>query len=115
MSVSNRFVSALLVGLSAAIVAAGCKDTTAPVADLVLTQSSATVTVGDTLRITATLYDADGNVLSGRSVSWSSVDTTVATVDADGLVTGVAEGTTTVAATSEGISASASITVTASQ
>ena len=115
MSRYARFALSLLIALPAAVVATGCEETTEPVADLVLSHTSATVVVGDTLRITAAMYDANGDVLSGRSVSWSSADTTVATVDTEGLVTGMAEGTTTVAATSEGISASTTVTVTPSQ
>src|SRR5205814_9083904 len=46
------------------------------------------------------------------SVSWWSSSTGVATVNGRGLVTGVAVGSTTITAASEGRSASASVTVT---
>src|SRR5207249_4227688 len=57
--------------------------------------------------------DANGNPLSGRVVTWSSNNTSVATVDAGGLVTAGAVGSATITATSEGKSGTAGITVTA--
>src|SRR6185437_5951623 len=56
--------------------------------------------------------DANGNVLTGRMISWTSSAPSVATIAQDGRLSGVAAGTTTITATSEGISASAVITVT---
>ncbi len=64
-----------------------------------------------TAPLTATLFDSTGAVLTGRVVTWSSLDTTVATVDASGLVTAVAVGTATITATSEGVSGNAVISV----
>jgi hypothetical protein len=52
-------------------------------------------------------------VLTGRTVTWSSSNTGVATVNASGNVTAVAAGTASVRATSEGQTGSATITVTA--
>ena len=45
-------------------------------------------------------------------MTWGSSDPTVATVNATGLVTGVAAGTATITATSEGKSGTSTITVT---
>ena len=53
---------------------------------------------------------AVGQPLSGRSVTWSSDDDAVATVDA-GAVRGMAPGKTIVRASSEGASVSATVTV----
>jgi len=53
------------------------------------------------------------DVLSGRAVAWSSSDQNVATVTSDGRVIGVNPGNATVRATSEGVTGSATITVTA--
>src|SRR5207244_7837774 len=52
--------------------------------------------------------------LSGRTVTWSSSNTAVATVSTSGLVSGVAPGSITISATSEGKSGTAAITVTSS-
>ena len=86
---------------------------TAPIASVTLTPASATVTVGNVQQVTATLKDAGGNVLLGRTVSWTSSNTGVATVSATGLVTGVAAGSATITATSEGVSGTAAMTVSA--
>src|SRR6266516_2979578 len=87
--------------------------TASPVASVTVAPSSAGIQVGDTLRLTATPRDSAGNVLSGRTITWSSDSSAVATVNASGLVTGVASGSATIRATSEGKSGTAAITVTA--
>ena len=52
------------------------------------------------------LKDADGNVLSGREIRWTSSNPAVAGIDPlTGMLTGVDRGTVTVTATSEGKSA----------
>ncbi len=86
-----------------------------PVASVTVTPSSASVVTGATLQLTATPKDASGNPLSGRVVIWGSSNTAVATVSGSGLVTGVAVGATTIAATSEGQSGTATITVSTQQ
>ncbi len=61
------------------------------------------VVVGGTAQLTATTKDANGNVLTGRVITWASSNTSVATVDGNGVVTGVAAGgPVTITATSEG-------------
>ncbi len=67
--------------------------------------------VGETAQFTAEVQDANGNAISGASVSWSSGDEAVATVDADGLVTAVANGTATITATSGSLSGTGTVTV----
>src|SRR5439155_21328581 len=62
-------------------------------------------------QLTATPKDAAGNPLSGRSVTWSSNAPTIAAVNSNGLVVGVAAGSASISATSEGIAGSAAITV----
>ncbi len=85
--------------------------TVAPVASVTVSPSSANVAITGTVQLTATPKDANGNPLTGRAISWSSSDNTIATVNGSGLVTGVAAGTVTITATSEGKSGTASITV----
>src|SRR5207249_3813098 len=65
-----------------------------------------------TLQLSATPQDANGSPLSGRTIAWSSDNTTVATVSASGLVTAKVAGSAKITATSEGQSGSASVTVT---
>jgi len=85
--------------------------TLAPVASVTLTPNNASIVVGGTAPLTATLKDAAGNVLTGRTIQWSSSTPGVATVSSTGVVTGVAAGSTTITATSEGQSGTATITV----
>src|SRR6185436_976170 len=83
-----------------------------PVASVSVSPSSATLQIGATQQLTAVTRDANNNVLTGRSVSWSSANSSIASVNsASGLVTAVAAGTVQISATSEGKVASSSITV----
>ena len=83
-----------------------------PVATVTVSPIASSVQVAATVQLTATTRDAGGNVLPGRTVTWSSATPGVATVNATGLVTGVAVGTVTITATSEGKQGTATITVT---
>ncbi len=83
-----------------------------PVASVSVAPPSATVPVGQSVQLSATPKDANGNALTGRAVTWSSSNTSVANVDGSGLVTAAAAGSATITATSEGQSGTSSITVT---
>ncbi|HEX8395787.1 MAG TPA: Ig-like domain-containing protein, partial [Longimicrobium sp.] len=87
--------------------------TPAAVQSVTVAPGAQTVIAGRTQALTATLRDARGAVLTGRAVTWSSANPAVASVDASGVVTGVAPGAGAVAitATSEGQSGSAQVTV----
>jgi hypothetical protein len=85
---------------------------TAPVASVTVTPNPASVQVGATVQLTATLEDASGTVLTGRTVTWSTSAAAVATVSSSGLVNGVAAGLATITATSEGMSGISAVTVT---
>lgn len=87
-------------------------STVVPVASLTISPASASVVVGLTAQLSVTLRDANGNTLSGRAITWSSTNTSVATVSGTGLVTGVAAGSASVIATSEGKADTAGVTVT---
>lgn len=56
------------------------------------------VVAGDTLRLSAEAFDANGHPVAGAEFEWSSSDAAVATVDAAGLVTAVRSGTATITA-----------------
>jgi Bacterial Ig-like domain (group 2) len=83
-----------------------------PVARVVVSPASPTVTAGATLQLSAAVYDASNNQLSGQTISWSSSDTGIARTSATGLVTGIAAGNAVVTATSGGVKGTASLTVT---
>jgi uncharacterized protein YjdB len=78
----------------------GYTGTNTGVAFVVVTEPnySNTVAVGKTIQLTAQAYDQTDTQVFNVSFSWSSSDTTIASVDATGLVTGVAVGTATISA-----------------
>jgi uncharacterized protein YjdB len=83
----------------------------APVASLTVTPATASVLPGQTVQLSATIRDASGNVLTGRTITWTSSALSIAAVDGTGLVTALVAGPATVTAMSEGKSASAGIAV----
>ena len=85
--------------------------TVVPVAAVTVSPASATIAVGGTRQLSAVTKDSAGGTLTGRVVTWSNSNTAVATVNSSGLVTGVAAGSATITATSEGKSSTAAITV----
>jgi uncharacterized protein YjdB len=88
-------------------------QTQLPVATVEITSHNSNhVSVNATLQFTAIVKAANGTVLTGRSITWTSSNEAVATVSATGLARGVAPGTATITATSEGKSGSISLTVT---
>src|SRR3989449_1081622 len=82
-----------------------------PVASVSVAPAAASVQVSGTVQLTATPKDANGAPLSGRTVTWASSNTSVASITGSGLVTGAAAGSATITATSEGQSGTARITV----
>ena len=86
--------------------------TSIPVAAVAVNPASASVPVGQTVQLTATPQDANGNPLSGRTVTWATSDATVATVSGSGMVSGAVAGTAMITASSEGQNGTAAITVT---
>lgn len=111
----HRTVMALTLGLSAC----GGGDapitptTPAPasVATVSVALTSASVTAGQAVQATATTRASSGAELSGRAIVWSSSNTAVATIGATGLITTLAPGSTSITATSEGQSGSATLLV----
>lgn len=81
------------------------------VASITVTPSSTTLIVQGSAQLTATLRDANDRVLTGRAVAWATDNTSIATVNSEGLVTGVGIGSARVIATSEGVSNGGTITV----
>ncbi|MEJ2218616.1 MAG: Ig-like domain-containing protein [Gemmatimonadota bacterium] len=65
----------------------------------------------ETHQFTATVYDGQGNVVPGASVTWSSTDEGVVTVDGSGLATAVGNGSAGVVASAGGVEDTAAATV----
>lgn len=83
-----------------------------PVNSIVVRPSPATVLKGGTTQLTATPYDVLGAVVPGKTATWSTSNTTIATVSSSGVVTGRSLGTATISAKIDGYTGSAPVTVT---
>ncbi len=84
-----------------------------PVATTItVTPSSHTLeAISATVQLSATVKDQNNNTMTGQTVTWSSGNTAVATVNAQGLVTAVSNGSAQITARSGNASGTASITV----
>ncbi len=104
---------ALVGGLSCGDSGMVPTDPPATVATTVsVTPATATMTaLGETVELSAVVLDQNGQVMAGATVTWSSADASVATVDGDGVVTGAGNGSAAIAATAGSASGSAAITV----
>lgn len=79
---------------------------------ITITPASATLNaIGQTVQLRASVVDANNNAIPGATVSWTSANTAVATVSAQGLVTAVANGSTQVSARSGNLTGQANVTV----
>jgi uncharacterized protein YjdB len=107
-SAGTATISATSEGKSAT---ASVTVTLVPVAAITLQPSTLTIAPGQTATLTPTTTTADGTVVTGRTITFASDNTGVARVSTAGVVTGVANGTAVITATSEGRSATATVTV----
>ncbi len=84
---------------------------TIPVTGVTVSPTTASIVIGSTTQLTATVSPANA---TNTNVTWSSSNTSVATVSTTGLVTAVAAGTATVTVTTQdgGKTATSAITVT---
>jgi uncharacterized protein YjdB len=88
----------------------------APVASVAITPASPmSLGVGAALQLAAVARGADGALLTGRAVEWTSSDTLVAWVSPAGVAEGRAEGSAVVTARVEGVAANAAVVVTFSR
>src|SRR5690606_39019151 len=81
------------------------------VVELAISADSLRVPVGRTRSVIVQPLDSTGALLVGQRVSFASRDPQVASVDEEGLVTGVAAGSTWVVATVAGLGDSTHVTV----
>ncbi|RPA62997.1 DUF3494 domain-containing protein [Shewanella frigidimarina] len=87
--------------------------TDASLTSIMLTPANPHIPKGNTLQLTATGIYSDGiSVDITSSAVWSSADTLIATVNADGVVSGITSGSAIITATSAALSATTTVTVT---
>ncbi|MDE7386155.1 MAG: Ig-like domain-containing protein, partial [Muribaculaceae bacterium] len=105
------------VALGNAVITASCGSISAicavtveptPVESLTLAATTWSGKVGEIIALTATVSPENA---TDKSVSWSSSDENVATVDANGNVTAISLGNATITATCGSVSATCSVTV----
>ena len=82
-----------------------------PVASVEVSPSADTIGLGSTLQLAAEGFDENGDAVESVQFSWESSDIAIATVDASGLVTGVAVGAATITASAGSGQGTAEITV----
>jgi uncharacterized protein (TIGR03437 family) len=76
---------------------------TSAVARVEVSPASATINVGQQQQFTAKAFDASNNEIIGVIFSWNSSNTAVATVDRNGLASGVSPGSTEIRASGRGV------------
>lgn len=112
--VVGRMVALAFAGAVAA--ACGSDSSTQPktVASVTVSPAKDTVKTGETAQYSAEVKDANGNVLTGQTVTWTSSDTDAAPISASGVVAAILPGAATITATAGGVSNSADLTILAS-
>lgn len=114
---ANGKVTAVAPGTATITAKAGEKTATCTVTvkakiidvtGITLDKTTATLTVGDNLTLTATVAPANA---TDKTVTWTSSDAAVATVDATGKVTAVKAGTATITAKAGEKTATCTVTV----
>ena len=113
---SHRRLLGLAITLLGAGLAQGCSNDCpncpGPPAKVVISPDQPSVLPGDVVKLEAEVLDADGHLLAGHPVTWSSVNSTVATVDDSGVVVGGGSaGTTQILAEMGGLADTTTISV----
>ena len=120
-TVSDGVVTAFKLGSATIRAKAGDKEATCaitveatPVTSVTLDQTSASLKVGETVSLTATVKPDDA---TDKSVTWSSSNTSVATVSSSGIVTAIKAGSATITVNTNdgGKTATCSLTVNPAQ
>jgi DNA/RNA endonuclease G (NUC1) len=84
------------------------------VASVTVSPASATVSVGSSITLGAAAFDIGNTPIAGVAFAWNSSNPLAATVSGTGVVTAIAEGTTSITATApNGVAGASTITVTA--
>jgi hypothetical protein len=85
----------------------------AVVTTVAVTTAPTQISVNETAQASAIVKDQNGNALSGKTITWESLNPSVATVLSTGSIKGVAAGTATIRGTVESVSGTAGIIVVA--
>jgi WD40 repeat protein len=117
---SRNAIHSVLVALTV-FVWSGCStdassgvSPTNGIVSVIVSPGSASIAVAKTAQLAATPLNSAGEAVSGLTATWSSSSVGVATVSTDGLVTAVAVGTAVITARIDGVSGTATVTVSVS-
>jgi uncharacterized protein YjdB len=83
-----------------------------PAATVTVAPAAATVRDGSFVQLSASAVDARGNPITGRAFTWTSANTSVATVSSSGRVTGRNAGLVTITAKLDSADDTSQVTVT---
>ncbi len=112
LATSTGIGSAEIAAGAGGVRAAAELTVTVEAVGLEVTPSARTLfSIGETLRLSAEAVDTNGNAVPGISVTWTSENSGIATVDMSGLVTSVRTGSTNIYAKAGALADSASISV----
>ncbi len=81
------------------------------VATVTVTPTAVTMGIGSTAQLSASTFSVQGALLTGRTLGWTSRNPSIASVNAQGVVTALSAGTAVIEVISEGYGALATITV----
>ena len=114
MSVPHR-IRCLITPLMIVLGVGACTDSSEPpqLTQLTLSVPSTTVVTGQTVAVTPLPIDQFGVSMPPATIEWRSTATSIATVSASGMLTGIAPGTVSIVATSGALTSQLPITVVA--
>jgi len=107
---SQLLIAAVLAGVSACSEGSGSITTPVQVASVTVDPAHAQIEAGVAVQLGATARSESGAGLA-RTMTWESLDTSIAAVTPSGLVLAAGPGSATITATSEGVHGSAVIAV----
>ena len=100
-----------MLGLGAAACGGGGTEPKIPTTAALSASTVSLSGIGQTVQLTATITDQNGNTIGSPALTWTSANTAVATVSSSGLVTATGNGTTTITVSAGAASAHADVTV----
>jgi hypothetical protein len=83
----------------------------AVVSSITVAPLTASISIGGMQSFTATMRDAAGNTITGRTPAWTTSNAGIATISTAGVALGVAPGSVRIDATNGGVTGSASLSV----
>lgn len=109
VGVGGATVSAVADGKSASVQVTVTPETAA---NVTITPSTLTLRRTNTRQLTATARNNQNTVITGRTFRWGSSNSSIVSVDQNGLLTALTPGTVVISAEADQTSGSASVTVT---